>query len=77
MRLTLSVPVSVLAAAAAADADKCAVCLETLLPGAAEIAWHLVFNRTVADMRVHCILAVRLFSLRRSYVRHRFQGKGR
>ncbi|KAJ7337462.1 hypothetical protein DFH08DRAFT_812798 [Mycena albidolilacea] len=56
MRLTLSVPVFVLAAAAAADADKCAVFPETLLPGSAEIAWHLVLNRTVADNEMCCRL---------------------
>jgi hypothetical protein len=58
MRFTLSVPVFVLAAAAAASADKCAVCKDTLLPGVAEIVWTLVFNRTVADNEMFCGYAV-------------------
>ncbi|KAJ7463734.1 hypothetical protein FB451DRAFT_1493391 [Mycena latifolia] len=51
MRFTT--PLFMLAAAAAAAAEICAVC-KTLLPGPAEIAWSLVFNREVAENVMFC-----------------------
>ncbi|KAJ7337463.1 hypothetical protein DFH08DRAFT_812799 [Mycena albidolilacea] len=70
MRFTLSVPVFVLAAAAAASADKCAVCKDTLLPGVAEIVWTLVFNRTVADNEIVAMVYA-------AYMSKRYRGRGR
>jgi hypothetical protein len=52
--LSISLPVVVLAAISSTAAACAAVCPKTLLPGPAEVAWSLVFNRDVADNVMFC-----------------------
>ncbi|KAJ7895466.1 hypothetical protein B0H14DRAFT_2680551 [Mycena olivaceomarginata] len=52
--LSISPPVVVLAAISSTAAACAAVCPKTLLPGPAEVAWSLVFNRDVADNVMFC-----------------------
>ncbi|KAJ7362313.1 hypothetical protein DFH08DRAFT_840684, partial [Mycena albidolilacea] len=52
--LSISLPAFVLAAITTTAAACAAVCPTTLLPGPAEVAWSLVFNRDVADNVMFC-----------------------
>jgi hypothetical protein len=56
MRFNLSISLSafVLATITTTAAACAAVCPTTLLPGPAEVAWSLVFNRDVADNVMFC-----------------------
>ncbi|KAF7326435.1 hypothetical protein MSAN_02512100 [Mycena sanguinolenta] len=54
MRFAVSLPVFILAFAAAAAAGNCAICPDTLPPGVSEIGWRLVFHRDVADNQMFC-----------------------